>query len=274
MDLCQCPPSASSRHRAGGAIRIDAGDGFARAGRSSVRRRGPRHRSRTLIPWVHLDTAAIPGEPDPMRLMRRGDEFSIVVGTIELMNNRLRGSEQALGTLTCQRLRDRARPRILIGGLGMGFTLRAALDALPPSAQVTVAELMPAVVDWARGPLAPLFAGSLDDPRVEVRVEDVNRTIQSGPEAFDAILLDVDNGPEGLTRRSNDRLYDVWGLGRARYALRPGGILAVWSGSPDRRFKSRLQRCGFAVDEQRVHANGRSGRRHVLWLATRPSGRD
>jgi spermidine synthase len=108
------------------------------------------------------------------------------------------------------------------------------------------------------------------DPRVELRVEDVHYVIQSGPAGFDAILLDVDNGPEGLTRRSNDRLYDVWGLRRARFALRPNGILAVWFGSPDRKFKARLQRCGFAVDEQRVHANGHTGRRHVLWLATRP----
>ncbi|MDB5590069.1 hypothetical protein [Enterovirga sp.] len=223
-----------------------------------------------MIPWVQLDTAAIPGEPEPMRLMQRGDEFCIFVGRAELMNNRRRGSEQALATLTCARLRDPSRARILIGGLGMGFTLKAALDALGPNSKVVVAELVPAVAAWARGPLAHVFGGSLDDPRVELRVEDVNRTIQSGPAQFDAILLDVDNGPEGLTRRTNDRLYDEWGLGRARFALRPHGILAVWSGSPDRKFKARLQRCGFSVDEQRVHAHGSSGRRHVLWLAARP----
>lgn len=226
-----------------------------------------------MIPWVHVDTAAIPGEQDSLRLMQRGDEFSMRVGRVELMNNRLRGSEQALATLTCARLRDRPQARILIGGLGMGFTLKAALDTLGPAARIVVAELIPAVAEWARGPLFHLFDGSLDDPRVELRIEDVNRAIQSGPAQYDAILLDVDNGPEGLTRRSNDRLYDVWGLGRARFALRPNGILAVWSGSPDRKFKARLQRCGFTVDEQRVHANGRnSGRRHVLWLATRPGG--
>lgn len=222
-----------------------------------------------MIPWVQLDSAPVPGEPDVLRLMQRGDEFSIKVGTIELMNNRLRGSEQALATLTCARLQDRPRARVLIGGLGMGFTLRAALDTLGAEASVVVAELVPAVTAWARGPLAKLFAGSLDDPRVELRVEDVTRAIQSGPEQFDAILLDVDNGPEGLTRRANDRLYDIWGLKRARYALRPEGILAVWSGGPDRKFKARLQRSGFTVDEVRVHANGSSGRRHVLWLATR-----
>jgi spermidine synthase len=224
---------------------------------------------RIVIPWVHLDAAPVPGEQDVLRLMQRGDEFSIRIGTIELMNNRLRGSEQALATLTCARLHDRPRARVLIGGLGMGFTLRAALDGLGSEASVVVAELVPAVAAWARGPLAKLFAGSLDDPRIELRVEDVSRSIQSGPAQYDAILLDVDNGPEGLTRRANDRLYDIWGLRRARYALRSDGILAVWSGGPDRKFKSRLQRSGFTVDEVRVHANGSSGRRHVLWLATR-----
>ena len=222
-----------------------------------------------MVPWVHLDTVAIPGEQDALRLMQRGDEFSIRIGTIELMNNRLRGSEEALATLTCARLHDRPRARVLIGGLGMGFTLRAALDGLGSEASVVVAELVPAVAAWARGPLAKLFAGSLDDPRVELRLEDVSRSIQSGPAQYDAILLDVDNGPEGLTRRANDRLYDMWGLRRARYALRSGGILAVWSGGPDRKFKARLQRSVFAVDEVRVHANGSSGRRHVLGLATR-----
>ena len=222
-----------------------------------------------MIPWVQLDTVAVPGEQDVLRLMQRGDEFSIRIGTIELMNNRLRGSEEALATLTCARLHDRPRARVLIGGLGMGFTLRAALDGLGSEAGVVVAELVPAVAAWARGPLAKLFAGSLDDPRVELRLEDVSRSIQSGPAQYDAILLDVDNGPEGLTRRANDRLYDMWGLRRARYALRSDGVLAVWSGGPDRKFKARLQRSGFAVDEVRVHANGSSGRRHVLWLATR-----
>jgi spermidine synthase len=222
-----------------------------------------------VIPWVQLDTVAVPGEQDVLRLMQRGDEFSIRIGTIELMNNRLRGSEEALATLTCARLHDRPRARVLIGGLGMGFTLRAALDGLGSEAGVVVAELVPAVAAWARGPLAKLFAGSLDDPRVELRLEDVSRSIQSGPAQYDAILLDVDNGPEGLTRRANDRLYDMWGLRRARYALRSDGVLAVWSGGPDRKFKARLQRSGFAVDEVRVHANGSSGRRHVLWLATR-----
>ena len=221
-----------------------------------------------MIPWIQLDTASVPGEPDPLRLMQRGDEFSIRIGTVELMNNRRSGSEEALARLTCARLRDRPNARILIGGLGMGFTLRAALGELGPDARVVVAEIMPAVGAWARGPLAHVFAGSLDDPRVELLVTDVSRVIQSAPAQFDAILLDVDNGPEGLTRRANDRLYDMWGLKRARFALRANGILAVWSGSPDRKFKARLQRAGFDVDEMRVHAHGSSGYRQVVWLAT------
>ena len=194
----------------------------------------------------------------------------MVVGPSELMTNEHRGSERALATLACARLRDLPEPRILIGGLGMGFTLRAALGALGPGARVVVAELVPAVADWARGPLSHLFGDSLDDPRVELRLENVGRSIQSGRAQYDAILLDVDNGPQGLALRSNDSLYDVWGLRRARFALRPRGILAVWSGRPNRRFKARLALCGFAVDEHRIHANGRDGRRHVLWLATRP----
>jgi spermidine synthase len=203
--------------------------------------------------------------------MQRGDEFSILVGTTELMNNRRSGSEEALATLTCARLKDRPAAKILIGGLGMGFTLRAALDGLGPGARVVVAEIVPAVAAWARGPLSHLFSGSLDDPRVELVVGDVNRVIQSAPAEYDAILLDVDNGPEGLTRPANDRLYDIWGLKRARFALRANGILAVWSGGPDRKFKARLQRAGFSVDEVRVHANGSRGRRHVVWLATSPT---
>lgn len=223
-----------------------------------------------MTPWIHLDTGPVPGGGTDLRLMRRGDEFAIVADTIELMNNRRTGSEAALATLTAARLQDRPRARVLIGGLGMGFTLRAALASLGPEAGIVVAELVPAVVAWARGPLAHLFAQCLDDPRVALHEADVNAVIQAGPARYDAILLDVDNGPEGLMRRANDRLYDEWGLKRARWALKPGGILGVWSGAPDRKFKSRLQRSGFSVEELRVHANGRgSGTRHVLWLATR-----
>ncbi|GEP01606.1 hypothetical protein [Methylobacterium haplocladii] len=219
--------------------------------------------------WTEIDVGAVPGTPDTMRLMRRSDGFTIMVGTCELMSDLFCASEKALATIACERLRDRPTARMLIGGLGMGFTLGAALDGLGPEASVVVSELVPSVAAWARGPLSHLFAGSLDDPRVAIRVEDVNRSIQAAPAAYDAILLDVDNGPEGATRRANDRLYDAWGLKRARWALRPGGILAVWSGHPDRKFKARLRRTGFSVEEIRIRSNVTDGRRHVLWIATR-----
>lgn len=220
-----------------------------------------------MIPWERVDAATVPGGGE-LRLMRRGSEFSMKLGTAELMNSRLSGSEEAMARLAVARLGDRPRPEILVGGLGMGFTLRALLAELGPEARVTVAELVPAVVAWARGPMAELHAGSLDDPRVTVREEDVARAIRSA--TWDAILLDVDNGPEGMTRAGNDALYDMAGLGAARAALRRGGVLAVWSMGPDRHFTERLRRTGFAVEEVVARARGTSGgARHVIWLATR-----
>lgn len=224
-----------------------------------------------MIPWSLQDTAEIPGGGGELRLMKRGGEFSIMLAGNELMNSRLSGSEEALATLSCAKIADRPRPSVLIGGLGMGFTLRAALAALGPDARITVAELVPAVVAWARGPMAEVFGGSLSDPRVAVREDDVGAVIAAKAAAWDAILLDVDNGPEGLTRESNDRLYDLRGLGAAWKALRPGGVLAVWSSAPDHRFAARLRRAGFDVEENKVRA-GRTkrGARHVIWIATRP----
>jgi spermidine synthase len=205
-----------------------------------------------------------------LRLAQRGAEFSIMLGTNELMNSRRSGSEEALATLSCRRIRQRAHPRILIGGLGMGFTLRAALAELGSSATVTVAELSPAVVEWARGPMAELFAGCLTDARVTICETDVGELIHSQSGAYDAILLDVDNGPEGLTRHENDTLYTLNGLIAARAALTQGGVLAVWSAKPDKHFAERLRRTDFTVDEVRVDENRRGGgARHVIWIATR-----
>lgn len=222
-----------------------------------------------MRPRLLLDTAPIPGGGD-LKLYRRDAEFSIMLGGNELMNSRQSGSEQALATLACARLRAGRRPAVLIGGLGMGFTLRAALEVLPPGATVEVVELVPAVVAWARRPMAEIFARSLDDPRVTLTEGDVTDIIRAGSAGFDAILLDVDNGPDGLTRESNDRLYDARGLQGARAALRPGGVLAVWSSAADRGFTARLRRAGFTVEEIVVRASGgRSGARHVIWLATR-----
>ncbi|BCB20514.1 hypothetical protein [Bosea sp. ANAM02] len=224
-----------------------------------------------MIPWSTLDTAALPDGSGDLRLKQRGGEFSIMLGSNELMNSRLSGSEEALATLVCDRLGQRRQPSILIGGLGMGFTLRAALARLPDDARVEVAELIPAVVAWARGPMAAVFAGCLNDARVQVNVADVAAAIAVGRARYDAILLDVDNGPEGLTVAGNDRLYGAAGLQAAKTALRPGGILAVWSSGPDHGFTRRLRQAGFATEEVTARARRPGGgARHVIWLARRP----
>jgi spermidine synthase len=221
-----------------------------------------------MLPWTLLDTARVPGGGE-LRLKRRGDEFSIMLGSNQLMNNRLIGSEEALATFACDEIRDRARPHILIGGLGMGFTLRAALAVLGPQAKITVAELVPAVVTWARGPMAEVFGDSLSDPRVTIHEGDVGELIRAARAAYDAILLDVDNGPEALTREANDTLYGLAGLAAARAALRPGGVLAVWSSAPNAQFTERLRKSGFTAHEMQVRAiRGRRGARHVIWIAT------
>jgi spermidine synthase len=222
-----------------------------------------------MLAWELLDEAKIPESGETLRLKRRGREYSIMLGSNELMNSRLFGSEEALATLTLEKLAGRKGPRILIGGLGMGFTLRAALAAVDESARITVAELVPAVVAWARGPMAELHAGTLDDPRVAIFEGDVAAAIRSANPGYDAILLDVDNGPDGLSRPGNDALYGAKGLGEAKRALTPGGVLAVWSSHPDPRFTQRLVRAGFATEEKRVRARGKSGARHMIWLGVR-----
>jgi len=226
-----------------------------------------------MIPWVQLDSARTPDGVQELRLKRRGSEFSIMLGSNELMNSRLSGSEEALAKLSCQRIAGRRQSRILIGGLGMGFTLRAALAELGSDAGIVVAELVPAVVAWARGPMAEVFGGCLDDPRVTVQEVDVGQLIRSEASGYDAILLDVDNGPEGIVHKSNDALYSLQGLGAARTALKPGGVLAVWSQGPDSGFTRRLKQAGFAVEEVNTRANGKRGARHVIWIATNAAGR-
>ncbi len=224
---------------------------------------------RPMIPRELIASAAVPGGGE-LRLIRRGEEYSIMLGANELMNSRLSGSEEALAALACDRVRGVQRPRMLIGGLGMGFTLRAALAQLGPQAEIGVAELVPAVVEWARGPMAHIFAGSLDDPRVRIFAGDVGDMIKPGA-GWDSILLDVDNGPDGLTREENDRLYSRDGLRAARAALRPGGALAIWSAAPDKGFTARLRSAGLQVEEHEVRANaGRRGARHTIWIAARP----
>ncbi len=224
-----------------------------------------------MIPWLQLDTVSVPGADVQLRLMQRGAEFSMMLGQNELMSSRLSGSEEALATLACRRIEAVKSPHLLIGGLGMGFTLRAALAVLGSDARIMVAELVPAVIAWARGPMADIFGDSLDDPRASIREADVVDVIRSHDSAFDAILLDVDNGPEGLIRKANDALYDLKGLKAIRRALRPGGVLAVWSSGPNPLFSKRLGAAGFDVNEVAVRATTkRSGARHVIWFATKP----
>ncbi|MGL3607170.1 hypothetical protein ACSV9I_11700 [Rhizobium sp. G187] len=220
-----------------------------------------------MLPWIQLDTAAIPGGGE-LRLKSRGTEFSIMLGTNELMNSRLSGSEEALATLAFERISTHKRPHILIGGLGMGFTLRAALAILPADGRITIAELVPAVVDWARGPMAEIHKGSLDDPRVTVHVGDVGALIATSKGQFDAILLDVDNGPDGLTREENDSLYSHDGIRKSKTALTRGGILGIWSSGPDPRFTRRLRDCGLTTEEIPTRA-GKTGRgmKHMIWMA-------
>lgn len=214
-----------------------------------------------------IDTAPVPGG-DELRLYRRGDDFIIAIDRNELMSSRMSGSEEALAVMTCDRLHSPNGAHLLIGGYGMGFTLRAALAALGPDAKITVAELVPAIIEWARGPMAHLAAGCLDDPRVELAIGDVAAAIASATRRYDAILLDVDNGPDGLTHPANDRLYSAAGLAAAKAALKPGGILAIWSAAPDVKFTRRLTVSGFKVEEVGVRArsNGK-GPRHVIWFA-------
>jgi spermidine synthase len=220
-----------------------------------------------VTPRELLGTAEVPGG-EPLRLFRRGGDFMIVLERNELMSSRMSGSEIALATMTCERLAGRPAPRLLIGGYGMGFTLRAALAALGPDAELVVAELVPGIIEWAHGPMAAMTAGCLDDRRVSLRMGDVGEAIGTADRRYDAILLDVDNGPDGLTRQANDGLYSARGLDRARMALRPGGILAVWSAGPDPAFTRRLANAGFATEEVRVAArdNGK-GPKHTIWFA-------
>ena len=225
-----------------------------------------------MIPWVLLDSAQVPGNGGELRLYQRDNDFSIkIVGHGELMTSRKHDSEDALAELACARLVDCNKPHLLIGGLGMGFTLAAALRQLGKQARVVVAELVPAVVVWNRGALGVHAGNPLQDTRVTVREVDVARILKTEPDTYDAILLDVDNGPEGLTRKANDWLYGIPGLSAAYEALRPQGVLAVWSAGPDREFRQRLQKLGFEVEEVRVHAHGSKGTRHIIWFARRGS---
>jgi len=219
--------------------------------------------------WTLLGEAPIPDSEQSLSLYQGKDDFFIKIssGGGELMSTRKHGSEDALGALPCQQLRHRESVRVLIGGLGMGFTLAAVLKEVGPGAEVTVAELIPEVVDWNRGPLGERSGFPLNDPRTQVHVGDVAKLMRRKRGYFDVIALDVDNGPEGLTQSANDWLYSMQGIIAAQEALTPNGILAYWSAGPDQAFHDRLRRCGFLVEEVSVHAHGKKGARHTIWLA-------
>jgi len=223
-----------------------------------------------MIPWELIGKAQVPGDGGEMTLHRRDAEFSIRVDRFELMNSRMHGSEETLAELACAKLGERRSVRMLIGGLGMGYTVAAALRQVGPRGQIVVAELMPAVVEWNRGPLAHLAGRPLEDPRVTVRLADVGAMLCEGREAYDVILLDVDNGPVGFTRKDNDWLYAEDGLAAAFSALRPAGVLGVWSVGPERVFTRRLRKAGFDAKEISVRARGScGGARHVVWIGTK-----
>ncbi len=223
-----------------------------------------------MIPWELLATSLMPGSKDELKLLRRGEDYSIRLQGIELMTSRVHGSEETLATMACERVGDRANVKVLVGGLGMGFTLAAALQQLGPDAVVEVAELVPAVIEWNEGPLAHLAGRPLEDARTRVRQSDLAALIKSSTSAYDAIMNDVDNGPDGLLRPENRWLYSPRGLIATYRALRPGGVLTVWSVGPDQSFTSRLQDAGFEARARRVRdRGGLKGRHHTIWVARR-----
>jgi spermidine synthase len=219
--------------------------------------------------WELVGEAAIPGSDKSLRLFKGKDDFTICISSVtaELMSTRKHGSEDALGSLACQGLAKTEHARVLIGGLGMGFTLAASLASLGSSAEVTVAELIPEVVEWNRGPLGAYSDNPLKDPRTKVHVGDVARLLKKKHGYYDAIALDVDNGPEGLTKKDNDWIYSMQGVIAAQNALKPNGVVAYWSAGPDRDFHDLLRCCGFMVTEKTVFAHGKKGARHTIWLA-------
>ena len=217
-----------------------------------------------------IGRAAVPDGVE-LRLVQRGDAFAILLEDTALMSTVVSASEEALATMTAQRLGPRVAAQWLIGGYGMGYTLRAALARLGADASVTLAEIVPEIIAWARGPMQAFTAGCLDDPRVMLVNDDVAMLIDAARGGYDAILLDVDNGPEGITRLDNDHLYTPQGLAAARRALRPGGILAIWSCAPFAAFTRRLTQAGFAAEMINVRERaGDQGAHHTIWFAQKP----
>lgn len=222
-----------------------------------------------MKPWRTLAEATMPGG-GRLTLHAHDAERVIRIDGLDLMSSRMHGSEEALATLGLKGAPEAAH--VLIGGLGMGFTLRAALDLCGPRARIEVAELAPAIVDWNRGELAAFAGRPLEDPRVTVIVDDVAKVIAANPSTFDAILLDVDNGP-GALFSTNTHLYGPASLARIHASLVPSGMLAVWSAGDSAAFTAALSRAGFEVEVARTRARGTKGAMHVIWLARRRAGR-
>ncbi|AUB76166.1 hypothetical protein B195_015370 [Pseudomonas sp. Lz4W] len=225
--------------------------------------------------FVLLDTIPIPENGGALCLFEYGEDFVIKIqggDGGQLMNTRMHGSEDALAEIPCRKVAGRPQSRVLIGGLGMGFTLASALKHLGKTAEVVVAELVPGVVEWNRGPLGEKSGNPLQDPRTVIRMEDVAKVLQAEPNGFDAIMLDVDNGPEGLTQKANSWLYSAGGLSACAKALRPKGVLAVWSASADKQFSDKLRKAGFKAEEVQVFAHGNKGTRHTIWIAEKIKG--
>jgi spermidine synthase len=222
-----------------------------------------------MLRWIQLAKARVPGEDGELLLQQRGEEYSIRVDGYELMNTRVHGSEDALAELACSRLKEPDRAHVLVGGLGMGFTLAAVLKAIGPKSKATVAELVPEVVEWNRGPMGAASGDPLSDPRTIVKTMDVAEVIRASSSTFDAILLDVDNGPASLVAKKNDRLYTRAGLRAAHAALRPDGVLAIWSSADDPAFTRRLQQNGFEPEIHRVGSHRGRGPRYYVWIAKR-----
>jgi len=222
-----------------------------------------------MIPWVHLGTANIPNNGGELKFSRRGDEFSIRLSGVrgELMNSRVYNSEKELSKIGCAHLSGSDNAHVLVGGLGMGYTLAAALSVLNQRATVTVAELIPEVLEWNQGPLGDCARNPLKDPRTQVRIGDVKEVLEHNANAFDAILLDVDNGPEGLTHNDNNWIYSLAGLQEIYRTLRPKGRLAIWSAGPDYLFTRRLKEAGYEVSTHVVRARKGKGSRHTIFLA-------
>ena len=222
-----------------------------------------------MRPWEPIGRTTTP-DGTILTLTRHTNEYVILANGRSLMSSRMHGSEEAMARLACRRARTLKQPCVLVGGLGMGFTLRATLDLLPLGAIVVLAELVPAVVEWNRGPLGPLAAHPLEDTRVRVEMGDVAATMRSSPGLFDAVLLDVDNGPSAFTESDNAALYDNQGVVAAHTALKSDGMIAIWSARDDRKFEQRLRHAGFSVEVERVRGRlNKGGPRHTIYLGHR-----